>query len=305
MQSTLVTQILIILLLAAVGYIAWRKKVINQSVQTGLSSIVLNISVPASILAASNMPMEKEKLPSIFLTLVAAILFYSLSIVLFRFLARFTSLKEKERTIFSLLGVFQNAAFIGYPVLAIFMPEDGVFYGSFFVATFNILIYTYGISRVSGVRKFSFKTIFFNLANLASVGMLVLFFLQIKLPGFIQETLSLLGGLSTPLSMIVIGSMLASFPLRELFTTPSLYVITALRLFIIPTAVFFLLRALALPPEISTTTLIMSGLPCAATVAIIAEQYNCAQEYASKGVLLSTLFFVISLPYIAFLHSFL
>ena len=304
MSMTLINQIIVIFLLAAIGYIARKAKLMDDKIQSGVSGIVLYVGIPGSILASASKPLETAHFKSIGMILAGAALYYVLIIPITEGMAKAGRLERKKGVIFSTLIANPNVAFIGYPVISIFMPEDGVFFASFFVIVFNLCFFIYGLGRISGQKALSLKGIF-NINAVAALLLVALYVLQIRVPDALQTTFELLGGISTPLSMLVIGSMLAGIPFRQLFTTHSLYVVSAMRLLVIPTIVFFVARWLALPTEVSTVLLIMCALPSAAAAVMAAERYNCEPVYASKGVLLSTLLFLVTIPYIAFLQGLL
>lgn len=305
MSLSVINQIAVIFLLAVAGYFARRFNIINAQVQMGLSSLVLSLALPASILAAANKPLDPANTSTIVTVLVGAILYFAVSILLMRLLFKPFKLQKTEKTIAVLLCCFSNAGFMGLPILSIFLPANGVFFGSFFVLVFNVVFFVYAATVTSAKGKISPAAIFGNINNIASVVMIVLYLLQVRLPSPIQGTLDILGSLTTPLSMMVIGSMLATIKIRQLFATPALYVVAALRLFLFPTAIFLILQALAISGPAATVLLIISGLPSASMTVMQAEKDNCAPEFASKGVLLTTLLFLLSMPYLAFLQSML
>ena len=302
---SLVNQILVFFLLVGVGFLARKRKLLNDAIQVGISGLILNISIPASILAASDKLFEADKLNNIVFILIGSAVTMIGATILSKFLAKGLKMNPREGTIFSNLVTYPNVAFIGYPVIKIFMPENGVFYASFFVLVFNLLFFIYGIREVSGNKSFHLKSIFGHINTLASLLMIVLYVFQVKFPAPIKSTLVMLGELSTPLSLIVIGSMMACISLKDLFNRPILYLAAFLKLIAIPTVVFGLAKVLRLPLESATVLLVMSALPSASTVVISAEKYNYEPLFASKGNLLSTMLFLLTIFYVAFLQSFL
>lgn len=305
MSFELFGQIIIIFLLAGVGYVARKKDIINSQVQFGLSAIVLNIALPSSILASANKPFQAENLTEILIILMGAVCYFAFTILFMTLLVKTTRRPKEQGILSTLLVAFPNSAFIGYPLISIFLPETGIFFASFFNIIFNILFFTYGITITSGKTKISPAGIFLNINNIASVAMIILYLLQVKMPVPIQGTLEILGGLSTPLSMMVIGSMLATIRLRQLFATPMLYVVSLIRLLILPTLMFFALRLLGVGGVAGTVLLILTGLPSASMTVMAAEKNGMQPEYASKGVLLTTILFMATVPYLVFLQGFL
>ena len=299
----LINQIVVFFLLVSVGFFARKRAIISDEIQVGLSGIILNISIPASIISAADKPLELDKLHIIAYILIGAAIIILGASILSNLIAKGIRMKPREATIFSNMVTYPNVAFIGYPVIRIFMPEEGVFYASFFVLIFNLLFFTYGIRKISGAKSLTLKGIFGHINIVASLLMIVLYRFQIRFPSPIQNTINLLGELSTPLSLMVMGSMLGCIALKELFNRPVLYLASAMKLFLMPTLVFIVVRFIRMPIEAATVLLIMSALPSASTVVISAEKYGYEPIFASKGTLLSTLLFLVTIFYVAFLQN--
>lgn len=299
----LMNQIIVFFLLVSVGFFARKRKLINDDIQVGLSGIVLNISIPAAIIAAADKPLELDKLHIIVYILFGAAIIMLNASFLSGFLMKRIHIQPREATLFSSMVTYPNVAFIGYPVIKIFMPEEGVFYASFFVLVFNLMFFMYGIRKISGIRLLTFKTIFGHINTLASLLMIVLYLLQIQFPSPVKNTLNLLGELSTPLSLMVMGSMLGCIALKELFNRPLLYLAATIKLLIIPSLVFAVIKLIQIPMEAATVLLVMSALPSASVVVISAEKYGYEPLFASKGTLLSTFLFLGTIFYVAFLQS--
>lgn len=305
MMQALISQLVVIMLLAGAGYLARKLDIINQKVQLGLSAIVLNIAIPCSILSSANKPYDPAHLGSILGIVIGAVIYYVGCILIFTLLTKVIRLPKAQGTIFTLLAMFANVAFIGYPIISIFLPDSGVFFASFYVLVFNVFFFTYATAKTSGKAKLSPAAIFGNINTIAAALMIVLYVVQVRLPAPLQTTLELLGNLATPLSMLVIGSMLATIKIRQLFATPLLYLLSFLRLLLIPLITFGALKLLGISGTVATVLLIMSALPSASMTVMVAEQNKFEPEFATKGVLLSTILFVFTLPVVAVLHGFL
>lgn len=308
MSLQALNQIGVLFLLAAAGYFARKKGVVIPAAQSSLSALVVNVSVPAAILASADMPLRNDLVTGVGVIFIGASLHYIIALLLMR--AAFLPIKTDRitRNVVTSLAVFANVGFIGFPVISIFLPETGIFYASIYTAVFNLFFFLWAPRALSEEKKpFSVKSLLGNINILAVAVMVPLFFLQIKLPFVLGETLSLLASLSVPVSMIVLGSMLGGFRLRELFSTPGLYVVAALRLFLFPLATFFVLKALALPQELATVLLVIGGVPCGTMTAMLATQNGSADagNFAAKGVLLTTLLFGVSITFIVFLQGLL
>lgn len=301
MTTALLNQLLMIFILAAIGYIARKTGLISEQVQNGLSAIVLNITIPASILASAAMPFQESMTSTILIVALGGAIIHLVAILLNMALARPLKLQGKRRAVFITLASFSNVAFIGFPVITAFLPDSGVFLTSFFIISFNAFFFTYGYAVLSGSRKISPRSIVTNVNIIALLIMLILYLAQIKLPTAVQNVLDSLGSMSTPLSLIVIGGMMANIRIRELFNTPLLYLVSFLKLIVLPTLVFGAARLLSLPAEPATVLLVMSALPSATMNALAANRFDCEADLSSKGVLQSTLFFAASVFYVSLL----
>ena len=123
---------------------------------------------------------------------------------------------------------------------------------------------------------------------------LVLFLTGWRLPGFINDALSMMGNVTTPLAMFVIGARLIDLRFAHLQDW-KLLLACALRLIIFPAAVL-LLRFTGLPAAVVSVLYICTAMPCAATTAMQSEMYHCDNSLASRGVALSTAFSILTLP---------
>ncbi len=151
---------------------------------------------------------------------------------------------------------------------------------------------------------------------------LALFITGTELPIFINQPLELLGDVTTPISMIVIGSMLAGSSAMECFKRFDMYMLAVLRLVAIPVLVFLrfdmymlaVLRLVAIPmlvflvlrpfsfdSVVMAIPVVISAMPSAANTAIMANEYGADVALASQAVFFTTLFSVVSIPLISVL----
>ena len=128
-----------------------------------------------------------------------------------------------------------------------------------------------------------------------------MFIFRIKLPVFINDTLELLGDLTTPLSMLIIGSMLCESPSKECFFYKKLYLIVFIRLLFIPACIYFILKGIVNDKLLLSIPVILTSMPIATNAAIMANKYKANESLASQLVFLSALLSIITIPFISFL----
>jgi predicted permease len=199
---------------------------------------------------------------------------------------------------------FANTGFMGYPVLEAFFGKEAVFYGVVFNIIYPLLMFTVGTAFMTFAadppgkkRRFPWK----NPGILASIAAFTLFLMPFRLPYILARPIDMLGGLTTPLSLIVIGSLLTHIRLRDIGKGADIYAGLLFRLAIIPLAVFAALRALGFSGYLLSVPVLFSAMPAAANISIFADQFGGNEELASRLVFLSTLLSVFTLPLFALL----
>ena len=140
---------------------------------------------------------------------------------------------------------------------------------------------------------------------------LIVFFLPVgkdDVPLLITDCLDKISALVAPLSMIVLGLRLAEFEVKGFFSDKNLYIFLALRHFVLPVAVWVVMRALVFAGvdihiDVITSVLIMASAPAATSATMFAEKYNCDAAYVSKIVATSTVISLVTMPLVALLAN--
>ncbi len=299
--SVSLNTVITMFLLIVVGFAARKLKIVDESLSKRLSDLILCIAQPfllISSLVEVEYSVENLKtggmivLLSFVLHVIAALVVFLCS----------RPLKDKaERQIFQFAGIFENAAFYGFPVLYAVFGDMGVFWGAFYCITFNILSWTYGIfilSRANPELKMNPRKIFINFGTVPSLIGILIYVLRIPLPDAVLSSMDYLGGLCTPISMLIIGGVLAKLPFKKLFTNLKVYWLCLCKLIILPLIIGGIAILCRMPSELTLFCALMAGMPTAATTTVFAEKYDIRPEYAALCVGITTLLSVVSIPLI-------
>ena len=128
---------------------------------------------------------------------------------------------------------------------------------------------------------------------------LSLFILNIKLPYIINRPIELLGNITTPLSMIVIGSMLCLSSISECVRNKKLYIVSFIRLILMPILIYFILKGIVYDKLLFSIPIVIVSMPVASNTAILSSEYNANDKLASQLVFMSTLFSIVTIPIIS------
>ena len=305
----LLEQMIVLFILMAIGFYCYKRNIITDEVSRKLSAIVVNIANPALVLIGG-MGEDKISGEELRLTIVIALFMYAALLVLAAVLPRLLGVEEKSRGTYRAMTVFSNIGFMGFPVINALYGSNALLYATFFVIPYNILIYTYGVSAVAGKTpegegsgnnspgKFSLKGIL-NVGFLACVVTIIIYFMDLKVPAFVESTLTHLSNLTSPLSMMVIGASLAAIDLRELFTDGKLLLFSLAKLVVIPVIGLLVIRQFVDSEMLLGVCLVMLATPVGSMTAMLSQQYDGDYEMASKAVALTTILSVATMPLVS------
>lgn len=296
------TQVAVLFIIILVGYFVRKKGLLDESTTSKLSSLVMNIFLPAMIITAMQIQFDKEMIPKILSLLFVSMVMFGVSTIV-AFCLKFFIKSDSKLGIFQYALVFSNSGFMGYPVVEAVLGKGAIFYAAIFNLPFNFLCFTLGVyflSKGNSNARFSIKSMI-NPSMIAVFIGLALFVTGTELPVFVNQPLELLGDVTTPISMIVIGSMLAGSSAMECFKRFDMYILAVLRLIAIPVLVFLALKPFSFDSVVMAIPVVIAAMPSAANTAIMANEYGSDVSLASQAVFFTTLFSVVSIPLISVL----
>lgn len=301
----LLQQMIVLFILMAIGYFCYKKCIITQEVNRKLSAIVINIANPALVLSGC-MGEDRIQGRELLITMLLAVIVYAILLLLAWLIPTLLHIEKKSFGVYRAMTVFSNIGFMGFPVIAALYGRGALLYAAIYTIPFNILIYTYGIAAMrvqEDVQKpdlapksrIKLRGVL-NIGVISCIVTIIIYLSGIKLPSVIESTITHLSNLTAPISMMVIGASLATMNLRQLFTDWKLMVFSLIKLLIIPVAGIFLVSQLVDSKVICGVTMIMLATPVGSMTAMLAQEYGGDYEMASKGVALTTILSVATMP---------
>ena len=294
-----VTQILILFTIMFIGVIARKKNIINEHAKDALSTIIVNIGMPCLVLSSTNFQSSSDIRPNIINIFVITAIYYVAVIIISFLIVKVLKIKVPRSNVFISLLVFANVGFIGYPVARAFFQEVGIFYAAIANLLYHIVMWTFGILLFDSKEKIKFSKIF-NVGAVSCAATIILFLSGLKLPYIIQNALQLTGNMSVPLSMILIGAMIAEVKIVNMFSDKDILIMTFIKNFLLPIITAVILKFLGFNAIVISICTLMAAMPSGALNAIFAREYDAEPVFASIGVFVSTLLCIISLPVVVF-----
>lgn len=291
-------EMLVILFAIAMGFLARRLGYFNAETDQRLSKVVLNLTMPAMIVSAVITGDTLPELGEVLAVLKAAAVFYLLEMVFALIAPRLLGGTPGQRGVWRFGLVFGNIAFIGYPVATALFGPGALFYAVILAMPFNLLSYTLGPLMLVGAKRFRWRQMLTPCTVAAVLG---LFFALTRLrpPAIVGDCLAFVGDVTVPLSLLVVGSLLAGLPVGQVFKSARLWCLSLLRLLVLPGILFLLLRALGTESTLLGIAVIEMAMPVAINGSMLCLEYGGDKETMAQATLLTTAASIVTIPLIA------
>ena len=287
-------QVLILFILAGVGFLLGRAKMIGERFSRDCSQLIMYVVSPCMMIVAFQRSFEREGFHNFCIALLLAAIIHLAGIAMAQLFLRKKTAKE-EALRFSV--VHSNCGFMGYPLQTALLGSIGVFYGSAFNAVFTLVAWTYGLSQMSGGReRLSAKTILLNPGVISVVLALALYLGRFPLPELILTPVTYLSQLNTPLPMIVVGYQLSQANILSVLRGRDTWLAIFLRLIVIPALTLGLCLLLHTDHAVSVAIMSAAAAPCAALLSIFAARFERDTALASGLVAAETLLSALTMP---------
>ncbi|MBP1970971.1 putative permease [Virgibacillus natechei] len=303
-MGVFVQEMLQLYLIAVVGFTVRKTKILNEEANHVLTQLILYITLPALILFSLNIQFSFALLGDFLWLMLMSAYILLLSIFLASWMRKRSQLSTNKKSVYEGLIIFGNQGYIGYAVVFAVFGEQGIVYLTMFNIVYFILIWIYGIYLFTrDTVAIEWKKIFLNPGVLfTSIG-LIIFFLPISLPVMLANTLESVGKMTIPLSMILMGSLIANVSFKDiLFLLKDKYIwksamakLLFIPLLLLPFAAF------SIPFSLFAVAFLVAGMPSAPTMSLYAQKFGGDALFASLGVLVSSLLCAFSIPLLYFI----
>ncbi|MFR6310847.1 AEC family transporter [Anaerofustis stercorihominis] len=302
--SNIIMQMIELFLIMGAGYICYKVKYIDIRSAKRMNILLLNVTTPCLILGSVSSGEVPYKNSTIFTILLIAFLMYLILPFIAFILNKVLKVEKENFGLYLFMTVFSNIGFMGYPVVKTIFGDNAVFLCSLFNMIFGLFAYSLGIYLFNMDKgknlKFDIKEII-NPAMIASILALLIFLLNVKLPTIISNTFISIGSITSPLAMMLIGSSLATMPIKEIFKEYKLYPYTLIKQIIIPLLALIILKPILTDPLILGITIVVLAMPIGNISNIFANRFDGNYKLASKGIFITTICSFITIPILCYI----
>ena len=291
-------EMLVILFAIVAGFAAKRLGYLGGETDQKLSKLLLNITMPSMILASVITGDELPEAGVILSVLKVGAVFYVLSFAVALAVPRFLPGTPAQKGVWRYALSFPNVGFIGYPVAMALFGQEALFYAVVLALPFNVLSYSLGPLMLAGMARFRWKQLL-SPCIVASVGALVLALTRLRPPALAGEMLDFVGSITVPLSLLVVGSFLADIPAGQVFRSAKLWLLSILRLLVLPVVLWAILRTMSTDALVLGIAVTQIAMPVAVNGTLLSMEYGGDTASMAQITFLTTLGSILTIPMIA------
>ena len=306
-------QMLVLLAMMAVGFWCYKKKWITEETSGQLSKLVVNVFNPVLVVNGVLGQNSSEAGNNLGYNIAFIILYFVILYIVGMLMLLILKPQAGQKSIYRLMTMFSNVGFMGIPVIRSIFGNGAMIYVAFYILAYNIMLYTYGmyLARKSGeeflgqhnsseTKGFLHRMI--NPGVIAALVAVIIFAADITLPVAVGSFCDYMGNTTIPLSMVLIGVSMAQANMREVFTDWRIYVFVLLRMILLPIVMVFLLdgivRSLSISQVVLGVFIVELGMPVGSIITLMTREQGGDVTYCTKGVVLSTLASIVTIPLI-------
>ena len=302
-MDNIVTQMVILLLLVVAGFISNKCGLTGGDFDRRLSNFIINVSCPSLILSSvmgDVVPDRRLIIPLLVVGFLTYVALFGVAWLLPRYFVR----EAYMRGMYSFMLMFGNVGFIGYPVVASIFGPQAVFYASLLNVPNTLFIFVVGTVFVlggGGKLRFSPRTLYCPgmIASYLSIVIVAMGWEQV--PRVVAEPLSLLGGITVPGALLVIGSSMANIGRSHMLGSPRIYVMAALRLMAISVLIYALSALAGVDETVNRVNTVIIGMPVASYGTMFCLKYGRDETEMVRGTLVTTILSVVTIPLLTYI----
>jgi len=285
-------QVLILFAIALIGILCRKLGYFNENSMYTTTQLVVNVTLPCMTIVNMQRPFESEVLFGFLVTLLLSALL--LVVLLLGSMWLFRAREYTRRVVISSLVGVSNSGFMGYPIILAVNP-DWMIYAVAYNIAFIFICWTLDVSLFRRDNGIDMRRVLLNPNLISATIGFVLFCMNYTLPAVLTEVLSMVGGLTTPLTMLLIGTRMLGLKLHE-FKNRDYHYTAVLRLVVLPLALYALLIPAPLPAAVKGVMFLLTAMPAGSTTSMMAELYDKDADFAARGVAYTTLLSLVTIP---------
>ena len=286
--------------LVVVGYIAGKLGYLGGDFDRQLSRLVINITCPALILSSAmngTLPDRRYILPLLGISVITYLILTGAAL----FLPRYMTPRQEDEGAVGFAMMFGNVGFMGYPVVASIFGHQAVFYAAVLNVVNTFAVFTIGTILITGKnevegRHFQKKVLYSTPMLAAYLTMLIVALEIDNIPTVISQPLTMLGNITVPAALLIIGSSMSQLSLRMMLGNRTVYLTTIMRLLVVPLSMYYLCSAIGFSETVVNINTVVIAMPVATYGTILCLRHEKDATLMTEVTFITTLFSMLTIP---------
>lgn len=304
---SVLAQMIVMFLGMAAGYIAHKCHIMNDGFDSGLSDLVLGITLPCMIVGSVFGNDQLPDAPTILLIFGISASAFIVMFAIAMFVPYLVRAPRKDFGVYRFMTIFGNIGFLGMPVVASIFGDSAVLYVAIANIPFNLFVFTMGIMLIAGNQGGTLKEKAVQAlvslrtpATLACLVAVALALLGVSYGGVVGDALDVIGGMTTPAAMLIIGSSMAKMPIRRVLGNPRAYAVALVRVGLVPLCLLGIFGPILADQTLLLGILVITnGMPVATNGTLFCIRYGGNLEAMTQTTFISTVLSLVSIPIFA------
>ena len=303
-MESIVTQMVILIILVITGYFCAIKGYMGGQFDKTLSALIINVTCPCLIVGSTmgeSLPDSSLILPILGTGFLTYLYLFTVSSLLPALFVK----NKQEKGYYKFMLMFANVGFMGYPIVSSLFGEEAVFYACLLNIPNTLTIFAIGTIFILGDegqnKRFNHKILFCPAMMACYISIAIVTLHIENIPNVISTPFKLIGNITTPGAMLLIGSSMAHLEKKKILGSFPIYAMSFMRLIIIPAGCFLLCHALGIDKTINQINTIIIGMPVATFGTMFCLNYNKDESLMVQGTVVSTMLSAFSIPILSLL----
>lgn len=293
-------------IIIVIGYFLFKTGIFDKNFNQKLTKLILHVTMPCLIL---NSVLKQTKKPPITMvrdTFVVGVAIFIVLPIVGIIVAKLIRADLKKQGMYAFMMTYSNIGFMGIPVIGAIYGSTAVFYTAIINIVFNVTIFTLGMIVLRYGGGVNSKM---NIGKLLSPGVLFsvaaifVYLFNIRFTGVIETSIASIGSVTTPLAMLLMGSTLATMPLRQVFNEGKVYLFCVIKQIIIPVILYPTVKYFINDSTLFGVVMILLMMPIATNSIMFAIENNGDEKLAAKSVFISTVMSIVTIPLILYVFK--
>ncbi len=293
-------QVAILYILVAVGAIADKTGIYTEKVAKSCTDLLFYIITPAVIIESFyKLEYSAETAKGLLTAIICGFVLHIVSAAISSLV--FNRCNKDESCIYKYSCAYGNCGYMALPLAGAVLGDEGVFYCSAVIISFQIFSFTHGIYTITKGKdgdkvKFSAKNLILNPGVISVIIGLPLFLLSFEMPDIIAKPVNYIASLNTPVAMLIFGTYIANTNFKTIFRNWRIFAVALVKLIILPLVLLAAFRLVGISGTLLVALSISAGAPTANNTVMFSAKYDRNTGLASQTVAVVSFISIITLP---------